>query len=446
MTRIPLFRGPASLRVTNENMALGGSIFVIGILIPLLSALSDTLSWHSLALIAVVGMVFVTLSRGRLLGTSVRVHAEQFPEVFAVVERCATMLDVAMPHIFIRDDDAVPIAAVGIGEPYSLVISARWLHELKPDELAFVVGRELGHIAAGHTRFTSLLSINGKENPLVAVAFGVWLRKLEYTADRIGLLVCGHIDAAHRAVAITTFHALGRAVDLPQFAEQRNELQREPSLRMGEWLTAMPYAVHRISALDAFANAPLAAHWRAELTKGIPVRNEMLQAPDAAEDAELRRDGYAGFWRRVSAFAIDAGLCGALVPQITAIVHRAQETIVVSLSDSAPATAVAQKGLHFDVIPAIAIAIYVVILVAWIGQTFGMLVLDLRVVDARLRPVGIVRTLARYGCLFASLLALYPLVRIFGRIQPFERWSGTRIVQTRALEERRTIACTTLAS
>jgi hypothetical protein len=341
----------------------------------------------------------------------------------------------------------VAVAAVGIGEPYSLVISTKYLRELQNDELAFVVGRELGHIAAGHTRYTSLLSINGRENPLISVVFGVWLRRLEYTADRVGLLLCGSLDAAHRAIAVTTFHRLGRTVDLRQFAEQRNDLQREPSLRMGEWLSSTPYAVHRMAALDAFAATSLAAEWRVQLARGL----ERTVVTDAT-DAELQRTGYAGFWRRGAAWAIDAMLCGAILPQIPAF-HADSGSLPEAISqipdeDKAKIPAAALKAMEhahklhvsFDptgIIVAGLIAIYVVVLVSLLGQTFGMLVMDMRVVDVRLQRVGPVRVVGRYLCLIASVALVYPLFRIFGRVQPFETWSGTRIVQARALEERR---------
>ena len=76
-----------------------------------------------------------------------------------------------------------------------------------------MIGRELGHIASGHTRLTSLLSVNGNENVIVSLVFGAWLRKLELTCDRVGLLCCGSLDSAMRAVAISSFGHFGRKID-----------------------------------------------------------------------------------------------------------------------------------------------------------------------------------------------------------------------------------------
>jgi uncharacterized RDD family membrane protein YckC len=205
-----------------------------------------------------------------------------------------------------------------------------------------------------------------------------------------------------------------------------------------------------MAALDAFAADPLAAVWRKELARGI---GRTITAD--ATDAELQRTGYAGFWRRSAAWAIDAMLCGAILPSIPGL-HVDTSTVPEAISqipaeERAKIPASALKAMeHADkvhvsydptgILIAGLIAIYVVVLVSLLGQTFGMLVMDLRVVDVRLQRVGPVRVIGRYLCLIGSICLVYPLFRIFGRVQPFEKWSGTRLVQARALEERRAAA------
>ncbi|MGP6157108.1 MAG: hypothetical protein ACLPYS_06295 [Vulcanimicrobiaceae bacterium] len=74
-------------------------------------------------LLIIGSLVYVCVMRGRLLGASIHVHAGQFPELFAVVDRVAAKLGVAVPQIFVRDDMFVPVAPLGTGEPYALVFS-----------------------------------------------------------------------------------------------------------------------------------------------------------------------------------------------------------------------------------------------------------------------------------------------------------------------------------
>jgi uncharacterized RDD family membrane protein YckC len=71
---------------------------------------------------------------------------------------------------------------------------------------------------------------------------------------------------------------------------------------------------------------------------------------------------------------------------------------------------------------------YYVLLVGFLGQTFGMMVMDLRVVTANFKRVSVARAFLRCVCFLGSMLALIGFPRLFGRIQPFEKWSGTRLI------------------
>ena len=430
-----LFAGPESLRVPGERAIFVLTIITLPVSIWVLGwVLQHQLTWQELALLVVVAMVYVAFARGRLLGGGLRVHARQFAHVHALVEECARMLRMPTPHVFVRDDPFVPVAAIGIGDPYAIVISAQFIEHFQDDELRFLIGRELGHIASGHTRYTSLMSSNGRENGVVAVVFGAWLRRIDYTADRVGLLCSGSLDAAMRAIAVSTFHSLGRKIDLAAFAEQLKELHAEPSLRMAEWTASTPYATNRIAALHQFVREPLYALWAPRLA----------QNATAAPVLEASETVYAGFWRRTTAFVVDLIVIQALVPAAHAVQTQ------FSANDKAIKTIAAQpnappwvtnlvKGVAGNGHTTIAIGgdgllwlatfVYVVVLVALIGQTFGMMVSDVRVVGAdRTRRVGFVGAIRRYVTLAFTMIALFGWFSIFRRVQPYETWSRTRLV------------------
>lgn len=122
-------------------------------------------SVSEVVLLIIGGLVFVSITRGRLLGASLHVHPGHFPELFAVVERVAAKLGVCMPQIFIRDD---------------------------------------------HTRLTSPLTASGRENPITSLIFGAWLRWTEYTADRVAPACTGSIEAALSAISVVRRRARGR--------------------------------------------------------------------------------------------------------------------------------------------------------------------------------------------------------------------------------------------
>jgi len=437
-----LFAGRGSLRVRGERATFVWTLLTLPITVVVLGwVLQHAITWQEIALLVVVAMVYVSFARGRLLGGGLRVHAGQFGHVHAVVEECARRMRMPTPHAFVRDDPFVPVVAIGIGEPYAVVLSAQYVEHFADDELRFLIGRELGHIAAGHTRFTSLLSANGRESGVIALAFGSWLRRIDYTADRIGLLCCGSLDAAIRAIAVSTFGSVGRKVDLGAFAEQLKELHEEPSLRMAEWTASTPYATNRIAALHRFARDPLYTLWAQRFAENV----------SAPAVADAREAVYAGFWRRTAAFCVDVAVIQAIVPAATAV----QKTLTPS-----PTATAALKGVaadpdtpswlasfvnqatsgHGHVTVAggsyvlwLAMAVYVIILVGLVGQTFGMMVSDLRVVGPNRARIGIVRATGRYVSLVASLFAIVGWFAIFRRVQPYEKWSGTRLVSGSAV-------------
>ncbi|MBV9439731.1 MAG: RDD family protein [Candidatus Eremiobacteraeota bacterium] len=433
----PAFRGPDSLRCRGERGTFVATLLTLPITIAALSwVFQHSLTWQTLTLLLVVAMIYVAFARGRLLGGGLRVHERQFAHVYEAVASCARMLRMPVPHVFVRDDPFVPVVAVGLGEPYAIVFSAQYVEHFGTDELRFLIGRELGHIAAGHTRLTSLLSANGRENAVVSIAFGAWLRKIEYTADRIGLLCSGSLEAALRAIAVSSFHTLGRTIDLSAFAAQLEEIAAEPALRIGEWTAASPYATNRIAALQRFARDPLFVRWAPQLA-------ENATAPPVEE---ARETAYAGFWRRLGAFAIDYVVIAAIVP---AALHTMRAQVggagaglaAVDADPYAPAFvkafahAMASKGETTLLISGfsaplwLALWLYAVALVGLAGQTVGMMILDLRVVAAGIRSrVGFGAAVARYISLIASMVAIVGLFGLFRRIQPFERWSRTRLV------------------
>jgi Zn-dependent protease with chaperone function len=430
-----LFAGSESLRVRGERLTFVLTLCSLPLTVLVLGwVLQHQVSWREIALLVVIAMVYVAFARGRLLGGGLRIHAGQFAHVHAVVDECARMLRMPTPHVFVRDDPFVPVVAIGIGDPYAVVISAQFVEHFRDDELRFLIGRELGHIASGHTRFTSLMSSNGRENGVITVAFGAWLRKIDYTADRVGLLCCGSLDAAIRAIAVSTFSAVGRKIDLAAFAEQLKELHAEPTLRMAEWTASTPYATNRIAALHRFARDPLYLTW-------APRFAQNASAPEVTGTGETV---YASFWRRASAFFVDVLVIQALLPAARAMQTRIapSDSAVKALSDpsvppwvGAVAKEAAKPNGHVsltvgnDALLWFAFYAYVVVLVALVGQTFGMMVLDVRVVGAhRGMRVGFGRAIGRYAALLASLVVVVGWFSLFRRVQPYEKWSRTRLV------------------
>ncbi|HTX57295.1 MAG TPA: RDD family protein [Candidatus Acidoferrales bacterium] len=430
----PILSGRDSLRYPSERRAfiacIAAAPLTLGLVGIFLSGTIGNGAPSRLLLIAIGAMLYVSIARGKLLGDSVHIHPGQLPKVASLVAECSALLDVPAPQVFVRDDMQVPITAVGVAEPYALVISSHWLHHLRDEELRFLVTRELVHIRAGHTRLSSILSVNGRENPAVSLVFGAYLRRTEYTADRVALCYGGSIQDAVQAIAIASFHNLGRTIDLRAVAEQLRELRSEPTLRAGEWLGSSPYAARRIADLVRFAKTPLAERWTLTLSRARlddePAAPSRLPRP-SVEAGSLR--AYASAWRRAAAWCIDFGIILSIYP---AFVHTAKSDVVIrTMSDAwhllPPIVAAVTSGTVFF------LWLYSVVLVTAVGRTVGMMIMDLRVVRADFGRASFWDVLARYTLAALSIVAIFPLV-LWGlrRIQPYDRLSRTRLVSASA--------------
>ncbi len=486
-----LFHGTSSLREPSERIAFWlTALFAFPAALAIGYVLHESIGASQVALFIVVAMVYVTLARGRLLGSSVRVHAGQYPRVFTLVRQACAALDIPMPLIFVREDNFVPVVALGFGEPYALVVSSHWIEIFGDDELAFMVGRELGHIAAEHTRFHSLLSVNGNENPIVSLIFGAWLRRCALTCDKVGLLCCGSLDSAVRAMGVAAFHEFGRKVDYAVFAEQHAEIQSDSVLRWGEWLSSEPYATRRIASLRQFMATHSYQNARAWFLRERSEEPPALAAPGTIHVAT--RD-CAGWWRRFAAWGIDAVVVSAIITSFGGSIVGNHERASVSaepgdVAISAPGLNVNIEGrkhaarssqrnapspapsfspnpevtagpfvftnpgvavkvagtevpLSFDAIPTlIGVAVgrlgfafwfplYLAVLVVVAGQTFGMMIAGLRVVTVDYAKPSIGRTIFRYLIVLLLWWLIVPLSFLWRRILLHDRWSRTRLVK-----------------
>ncbi len=486
-----LFSGPLSLRDPSERFAFWATaVCALPAALLIGFVLHESIGASQVALFIAVAMVYVTLARGRLLGSSVRIHETQYPRLFRIVKDACAALEIPMPLVFVREEGSnVPVAALGFGEPYALVLSSRYIETFHDDELAFAIGCELGHIAAGHTRFLSLLSVNGNENPLISMIFGAWLRRCTSSCDKIGLLCCGSLDAAIRAMGIATFLEFGRKVDYEAFAEQHAEMEADNIARWGQWLGADPYATARIANLRRFMTSPeyiAAVEWfRRERGQEPPA----LAAPGTATVTEK---DCAGWWRRFAAFSIDTIVVAAIIGSFSGPVevnvtpgtvatpspaasatassspspaatgrHHPRTSSVYDDGDSSDNVAIAagpvsvdNRGAHISIggikfTPEFFrptsksgftfwLTVYLGVLVAVTGQTFGMMISGLRVVTIDFQRPGIMRVVARYA-IVALLMPLIGLLSLlWRRVLLHDRWTKTRLVKVERVVARAT--------
>jgi uncharacterized RDD family membrane protein YckC len=291
----------------------------------------------------------------------------------------------------------------------------------------------------------------------------------------VGLLCCGSLDAAIRAIAVSEFHEFGRKVDYRAFADQYAELQADSVSRWGAWLGGDPYATTRIAALRQFMASPQFAAAQAWFEREHGEEPPALAGPGST--AVSYRD-CAGWWRRFAAGTIDAVVVLAIINSFGG--QTASEApVTVHASESKPhpgasphATAhptvtpsdVPQRFGPFVIDekhrPTISIlgltftpntlnpntgsgktvwfSVYMAVLVTFAGQSFGMMITGLRVITVDFRRPGIWQTILRYAIVLALWWLIIGLSLIWRRVLLHDRWTRTRLVKVERVVARAT--------
>jgi Zn-dependent protease with chaperone function len=193
---------------------------------------------------------------------AVAVSPHRAPRLAALVEETMARLKPGPVQVFIAPHDALNAYTFGLSAPKVLVLHSALLEVMDEDELRFVLGHELGHVALGHTWLNSLVGgMAGIPSPFVAsvllsMAFLWWNRACEFSSDRAGLLACGDVQ---RAITALTKLSIGRDIRSPAELERalrRVDAEDDHALSgLGEALSTHPMTIRRIEQLQRYATS-----------------------------------------------------------------------------------------------------------------------------------------------------------------------------------------------
>ncbi|MGE9807052.1 MULTISPECIES: M48 family metallopeptidase [unclassified Janibacter] len=199
--------------------------------------------------------ILIWFARGqifaRLRSNGVKVSPTQYPEAYAMVEDAANHYGLArIPDAYVvLGNGAINAAASGHGYRRFIFIYSD-LFEVggrtrDPDALAFIIGHEVGHIAAGHTSYWRLLATFGSQ--FIPFVGSTLSRTQEYTADNFGYSYRAHGSPG----AIGTLAGgkyLNRTVDVNALAD-RAETEKGFFVWLGNATSTHPVLTWRAHAL-----------------------------------------------------------------------------------------------------------------------------------------------------------------------------------------------------
>lgn len=211
----------------------------------------------------------VSASSGMDLATGIAVDEINFPEIHKMLLDIASMLGIEVPYTVVSSSmSGINAYATGTDRRPFVVISNQVPALVRPEEVKFLLGHECGHIAMEHMVYHTAVTLASSlgayvpvVGPLIAstVTFPLkyWSRCSEITADRAGLLACGDLTTAQRALLrIVGGLTSVDDVDIDRYIAQSRRIQDIQFLgRFNEYFADHPLIYKRLRALEAFTKS-----------------------------------------------------------------------------------------------------------------------------------------------------------------------------------------------
>lgn len=194
-----------ALAVLGASLA---AVVLVLVIISVAAASAAALFGVALFIAFLIGTVWLgqQLLRARLLGRSLKVSADTFPELQALLDEVATMLEYhRRVDVYVVDKADASISATSyLGTRIILIegsLAAELIDRERRPQLIFLLGRSIGALKAKHARLDLIVLLLQAANALKYVSLFLlpWYRATTYSGDQIGMVCCGNADAALEA-------------------------------------------------------------------------------------------------------------------------------------------------------------------------------------------------------------------------------------------------------
>ena len=198
--------------------------------------------------------------RRELLANAVRIDQHTLPGLASMLTDIAARAGLERElEAFVFADPAVQAFVVDGSSHMLIGLSSGAVETLQPEELAFVIGHEIGHAVCGHVNYVTGCATEGSGlPPRAAMRVMAWSRACEISADRVGLICCGSLQVAANALFRCASGLKSVAtISARAFAAQWDHLLAEVIQRgtRDHWGNSHPYPPLRVMALLAFVDA-----------------------------------------------------------------------------------------------------------------------------------------------------------------------------------------------
>ncbi|HEY3344696.1 MAG TPA: M48 family metallopeptidase [Anaerolineaceae bacterium] len=250
----------SAYRYPNEQIILWLTVLLVLAVIAISATVTLCASAVFVLVIAAISYFSIRSHHQALLSQALPVTDQTTPELAELAQQCAIRLQPKRVEVFVTESPVLNAYTFGVSSPSTVVIHSGLLAVMDADEMAFVIGHEMGHARLGHTLLNTLLGgMAGIPSPMAAaailvLAFRWWNRACEFSADRAGMLACGRPE---KAISALLKLAVGPGRHTPAQLEnalRQLEGQEEDAMGLlGEALSTHPLIARRIRQIREYA-------------------------------------------------------------------------------------------------------------------------------------------------------------------------------------------------
>lgn len=227
-----------------------------------------------------------TSMRMELLANSLKVIPEITPDIFDTIEDIIKKLNVDDISIecYIHNDNTMNASCFSLKDDVNIVVvlNSGLVNALRKEELAFVIGHEIGHYLLGHLNYIKEYT---EQNHIQNLSLNRLAQSQEISADRIGFICSGSIENSLRSIIKTVSGLDDKFItrNLHNYLHQLNELDYQKIFEM--YNSTHPIFPVRAKALMLFSMTDKYHEW-AKIDKKPPFKIETVDKK-ITEDLEL---------------------------------------------------------------------------------------------------------------------------------------------------------------
>jgi hypothetical protein len=194
------------------------------------------------------------------LGSALKITVDLLPEKYELYQNCLRMTGGNIHgDLYVQQHSDYNAYVHAVSNRFDIVVSSAIFKDFRQQEIAFVIGHELGHVLFEHNKIPTqriLSNPQGVPYDFAQLLFH-WSRAAEISADRVGLLCSGSLGSA-----ACTFFKLSSGLLLDKedvvinaLRKQFDEVQKLAGVRRlsNEWATTHPLIPIRFHSLELIA-------------------------------------------------------------------------------------------------------------------------------------------------------------------------------------------------